>query len=467
MSNYYLLPFRFERLDNNEILVNEAGDYLIAPSGTAQRIVSRDIQSQEELYKDLTANFFISKEQVPRLLDNWAIRYRTKKSFLDTFTSLHIFVMTLRCNQNCRYCHASSRSCDAPHADMTTRDMKRAIELMFSSPSPSITMEFQGGEPTLVAEDIYAAVEMTEELNKTYRKHITYVLCTNSVDLSDELLQFCNTHHVLISTSLDGPESIHNKNRGKSNSYKQVVDGIEKARSVLGQENISALMTTSDLSLNYPREIIDSYLENGFNHIFLRALNPYGLAAANEWGAYTDRFIQFYKEALDYILKLNMQGTYFVEDHTALILKKILTPFCIGFVDLQSPAGLINSVIVYNYDGYVYASDESRMLSEYNDYTFRLGHVSEPYSQLFYGPKTGKIAQVWANEALAGCADCAFQAYCGADPVRNYATQGDMYGFRPSSSFCKKNKAMITHIFSLLINRPDVISIFKSWINVF
>ena len=33
----------------------------------------------------------------------------------------------------------------------------------------------------------------------------------------------------------------------------------------------------------------------------------------------------------------------------------MLTPFNVGFVDLQSPAGLINGVIVYNYDGTVYA----------------------------------------------------------------------------------------------------------------
>ncbi len=65
----------------------------------------------------------------------------------------------------------------------------------------------------------------------------------------------------------------------------------------------------------------------------------------------------------------------------------MLTPFTTGFVDLQSPAGIINSVVVYNYDGYVYASDESRRLAEYHDYTFRLGHVTDKYENLFYGKK--------------------------------------------------------------------------------
>jgi radical SAM protein with 4Fe4S-binding SPASM domain len=164
---------------------------------------------------------------------------------------------------------------------------------------------------------------------------------------------------------------------------------------------------------------------------------------------------------------LNLKGEYFVEEFTALFLKKILTPFCIGFVDLQSPSGIINSVVVYNYDGYVYASDESRMLAENQDYTFCLGHVMDNYEDLFFSKKVGTIAQIWANEVLAGCSDCAFQSYCGADPVRNYATQRDMYGYRPNSAFCRRNKEIIKHIFSFVVNKPEIISVFKSWINKF
>jgi radical SAM protein with 4Fe4S-binding SPASM domain len=226
-------------------------------------------------------------------------------------------------------------------------------------------------------------------------------------------------------------------------------------------------MTTSEDSVYYPKKIVDAYIENGFSNIFIRALNPYGLASKySNWSDYYDKFVDFYKKALDYIIEINEQGIYFVEEFTALILKKILTPFPIGFVDLQSPAGVVNNVVVYNYDGYVYASDESRMLAEHNDYTFRLGHVSEEYETVFYGRKVQDIAKIWANEALAGCSDCAFMSYCGADPVRNYSTQNDMYGIRPTSSFCKKHKEIIQHIFSLLIDRKEeVMPIFKQWIN--
>lgn len=463
---YFLLPFRFERIKNKEIIVNEVGDFLIVPPNTVSRIVNREINPDEELYKDLLTSYFISEKPIPELIDAYATRLRTKKSFLDGFTSLHIFVLTIRCNQNCTYCQASSKESQNFSYDMKKEDLEKAIDLMFQTPSTSITMEFQGGEPTLSPKIFRYAVELAEKRNETFDKKITYVLCTNSINLTEEIMDICAAYNVLISTSLDGPVFLHNQNRGKTDSYQRVVHGIERARDRLGYDRVSALMTASEVSLNFPVEIINSYIENGFNSIFLRPLNPYGLATENsDWELYFSRFVDFYKISLDYIIELNKKGIFFVEELTLLILTKMLTPFPIGFVDLQSPSGIINSVIVYHYDGYVYASDESRMLSEYGDYTFRLGHVSDKYENIFYGEKAQQLAGLWATEIIAGCSDCAFQSYCGADPVRNYSTQGDPYGFRPTSTFCKKYKAIISHLFELISEREkEVIPIFKQWL---
>jgi len=156
---------------------------------------------------------------------------------------------------------------------------------------------------------------------------------------------------------------------------------------------------------------------------------------------------------------------FIIEDFAAIILRKMLTPYTTGFVDLQSPAGIINSVLVYNYDGYVYASDESRMLAEQGDFSFRLGSVNDCYTDIVHGEKAQQCAKVWANESLAGCSDCGIRIYCGADPVRNYSTQGDSYGYRPKSLLCKKNKAIIEYLISLIINRYDeVMPIFRNWL---
>lgn len=465
MRNYVLLPFNFITISNQEVLINELGDFIIAPIGTAQSVVNHSI-SDEELYKSLVANFFITEEVLPLLLDIYASRLRTKKGFLDDKTSLHIFVLTLRCNQNCTYCQASSQEELSKHCSMSLEDMTASVQMMFHSPSPHLTMEFQGGEPSLEIGLIRHGIEAAEEINKVEKRKLTYVLCTNCRSLSDELLSLCKQHNILISTSLDGPSYIHNKNRGRDDSYEKTIEGINKARMALGNDAVSALMTTSELALDYPKEIVDEYVKDGFNGIFLRALNPYGLAAQNDdWQKYNKRFIEFYKASLDYIISLNKNGHFFREEYASIILRKMLTPYTTGFVDLQSPAGTINSVIVYNYDGYVYASDESRMLAEIHDYSFRLGKVTDRYEDVFCGSVARKMGKVWANEALAGCSSCPIKTYCGADPVRHHSTQGDIYGFRPTSMVCEKNNAIIEYILSLIVERGDeVMPIFKSWV---
>ena len=465
MRNYVLLPFNFITISIQEVLINALGDFIIAPIGTAQSVVNHSI-SDEELYKSLVANFFITEEVLPLLLDIYASRLRTKKGFLDDKTSLHIFVLTLRCNQNCTYCQASSQEELSKHCSMSLEDMTASVQMMFHSPSPHLTMEFQGGEPSLEIGLIRHGIEAAEEINKVEKRKLTYVLCTNCRSLSDELLSLCKQHNILISTSLDGPSYIHNKNRGRDDSYEKTIEGINKARMALGNDAVSALMTTSELALDYPKEIVDEYVKDGFNGIFLRALNPYGLAAQNDdWQKYNKRFIEFYKASLDYIISLNKNGHFFREEYASIILRKMLTPYTTGFVDLQSPAGTINSVIVYNYDGYVYASDESRMLAEIHDYSFRLGKVTDRYEDVFCGSVARKMGKVWANEALAGCSSCPIKTYCGADPVRHHSTQGDIYGFRPTSMVCEKNNAIIEYILSLIVERGDeVMPIFKSWV---
>ena len=234
-------------------------------------------------------------------------------------------------------------------------------------------------------------------------------------------------------------------------------------------ECVSALMTTSKYSLGHFKEIIDEYIRLGFNNIFLRSLNPYGFAKQyKDKIAYPiEDFIANYKEGLDYILEVNKQGTFFVEGFAALLLKRILTPFATGFVDLQSPAGVGIAGVIYDYDGNVYVSDEARMMARFKNYFFKIGNVNEnTYQEMFNGDLLHHIIASACNESLPMCAECVFQPYCGADPVRNMSEQGDMIGFRPTNEMCKKTKAIIHYLFELLHKHdPEINRIFWSWIN--
>jgi uncharacterized protein len=235
----------------------------------------------------------------------------------------------------------------------------------------------------------------------------------------------------------------------------------------LGHDQVSALMTTTPASLTRSRDIIDEYVGLGFDSIFLRPISPYGFATKTRLDrAYNaSQFLEFYRAGMEYIIELNREGTPFVETYAQLLLRKMLTPFPVGYVDLQSPAGTAIGVLVYNYDGDVYASDESRMLAEMGDRSFRLGNLAtDHYREVMSGPRVRALVENSCLETLPGCSECAYAPYCGADPVFNWATQGDIVGYRPSSEFCKRQMGIFEYLFEHLRHGDSFVrNLFLGW----
>jgi His-Xaa-Ser system radical SAM maturase HxsB len=353
---------------------------------------------------------------------------------------------------------------------MSIETAEKGLALVFRSPSPAIKIEFQGGEPLLNFPLIKHIVERAESINVTERRDLQFVIASNLALITDDVLDFCRNHDILISTSLDGPSDLHNANRPRpgSDSYARVTEGISRARAVLGRDNVTALMTTTKLSLGRVREIIDEYVAQGFRGIFLRPMSPYGFAIKTKWfRAYdSDEWIQFYFDGLDYILALNRSGYAFTEFYAATILAKMLTPFEPGYVDLRSPSGIGIAAIVYNYDGDVYASDESRMLAEMGDKTFRIGNVhSDSYEDIILSDTLLRPIEESFAASAPMCSDCAFEPFCGADPVFHHATHGDFVGRKPISSFCQRNMSIIRRLISLMRCDDEVRRLFVRWAN--
>ena len=466
-----LLPFRFMRFPEEELLVNEAGEFLFAPPGTVRTLIDNQIDSGSSLYKDLKAKHFLYDDSSSALLDILATKIRTKYDHLFGGTKLHIFVVTLRCEHSCHYCQVSRQTAQKDEFDMTSETAHRAIELMLESPSPKVTLELQGGEPLLAFDMIQYIVTKAKKEAQSLEKELSIVVTTNLAYATDEMLAYFRDEGVKISTSLDGPAFLHNKNRPRpgNDSYERAIDGIHRARAILGYENVAALMTTTAASLDHVAEIIDEYVRQNFHAIFLRPISPYGFALKTQTctGYEMERFLTFYKKGLEYILEINRSGYRLAEIYTQILLSKILTPHGTGYVDLQSPAGAAWNVLVYNYNGDVFASDESRMLAEMKDWTFRLGNVHRnDRRSLLTSDAALNLFQASCNQALAGCSDCAFQSYCGSDPIYHHATQGDMYGHRPSSGFCARNMEIIKYLFAFIRkDEPNAMRIFWSWIN--
>ncbi|SEE46655.1 His-Xaa-Ser system radical SAM maturase HxsB [Rhizobiales bacterium GAS191] len=468
-ADLQLLPLRFEKLEKDKYCVaNIVGDLIVVTAEDLRRLTSLDLMPGDGLYEKAFSKLLIAQKGQRAQLQLLALRLRSRMAFLRKPTALHIFVVTLRCEHSCPYCQVSRRSADKDFYDMSEETAARALEVALSSPPQAIKIEFQGGEPLLNFGLIKKIVALARERAQIKSKHVEFVITSNLALLDEEILSFCAENSILISTSLDGPQDLHNRNRPRpgGNSYQLAVDGIRRAQERLGRDRVGALMTTTEASLNRIEEIIDQYVELDLRGIFLRPLSPYGFAIkTKQYAKYdTDRWLGFYKKGLRYILEINKKGIFFPEYYASLLLQRMLSDRPIGYVDLRSPAGIGLGALVYNYDGKVFASDEGRMLAEMGDRTFELGDLrSDDYHSLVFSDKLIKLVGDSLTQCAPQCTSCAFESHCGSDPVYHHATQGDAVGIKPLSGFCGRQKGIMRLLIDLLEESPDDAAILRRW----
>ncbi len=343
---------------------------------------------------------------------------------------------------------------------MTFEQIDTVCETIFHSPARTLTVEFQGGDPLLRFDLVERAIERISVINKTERRQLRFIITSTLHQLTDDMCKYLRKHDVYLSTSLDGPAALHNKNRPirTRDSYEKTLIGIALARRVMGQDSVSALMTTTKASLDYPEDIVDEYVKHGFKEIFIRPLSLYGFAKQNikRLGYSVETFAAFYERALERVLYWNRNGVELREATAALILNKILSPFDAGYVDLQSPSGAGLAALVYNYDGYIYPSDEARMLAETGDESLRLAQIGAPLEKVKSSSVMHQIITSSLSTRTPGCAECAFNPYCGPDPIGAQAEFGSLEAHPHLSEHCKRSMWLFDYFFKKLNTSDQV-----------
>ena len=468
---YELLPFRSTRIPGvpGKVLVTTCvGEYLLINEADFQRLIDLRLDTDTELYRALRTRHIVCDAGHSPFLSGVAAQQQTRKQYLREDPGLHIVVTTLRCDHRCHYCQISPRREDEVGFDMTEVTANAVVDRIFESRAPCLTIEFQGGESGLAFDRVRSIVTESRSRERTPSQALRFVLTSTLHRLSDDDLIFCRDHGIELSTSLDGPDFIHDGNRinATRDSYRQTIESIKRARAICGPDSVAALATITRYSLAYAKEIIDTYVELGFDSISLRPVSPLGFAARgiHKLGFTTDEYLAFYEEGLDYLIKLNLAGVAIDESYATLLLTKILTPFATTYVDLQSPCAAGTGVLAYNYDGSVYVSDEARMLAAMGDERFRMGSVHQTLDQLQGSPAMDIVRSTGVAENLPVCKECAFVPYCGADPIYHVATQGDPVGHRSSSEFCHRHTGLFELFFERLSRHDaDIQRVFLAW----
>lgn len=464
MINY----FNFQKRQNSYLITNDFGKFQFVSIPTFDDLVNDKVSDDNKEKDQLVSNGFVFGSSVEGFVQKNIPWIQSMKSYCMTGTALHIFAVTNKCNLDCIYCQAHSKQSSLDGA-MTKEVGRKAVEFALQTPNKNITFEFQGGEPLLNFDVIKDMIDYSKLIN--VNKHIEYTIVTNLLLMTDDKLEYLVNNGVNICTSLDGPKIVHDNNRpcrgNNEGSYDKVIAKINEIRSK--GVHVNAIQTTTNKSLNYPKEIIEQYRKIGINSAFIRPLTPLGMADSS-WpkvGYTANEFLKFYKETFDYIMKLNLNGIFFSELHATYFLKKIFCNYSDNYMELRSPCGAGVGQMSYYFDGNVFTCDEGRMLSEMGDNSFLLGNVCEnTFNEAVSSPVCRALCKSSIVEGLPKCTQCVYQPYCGVCPVVNYASTKSLYDKNTKDFRCDVYKGILDILFDIIEkNDSKKIAILKSWIN--
>ncbi|MBR9676985.1 His-Xaa-Ser system radical SAM maturase HxsB [Candidatus Woesearchaeota archaeon] len=435
---YTINNYRVRKLDDKYFVTTDHGSYSILSENEFKKLQQNNIDAKLK-EKLLEREILLDKTNIDE-----AVRLlRNRNNFLFFGTSLHIIVITLRCNMNCVYCHATAKSMADKSFDMTKETAKKTVDFIFQSPNNNITIEFQGGEPFLNWDVLKYIVEYANKKNEKAKKNVLFTVVTNFSVMNEQKMNYLINNNVSVCTSLDGPKELHDHNRKYSggSNYDAVIKWIKKFNKEYEKRNISnrranAILTLTKKSLSYHKEIIDEYVKLGIFDVHLRFLNNLGLAK-KAWPAisYTAKeYLAFWKKGVEYIKELQKKDVFVNERMVRLMTQKISTEFEPNYLELRSPCGAAIGQLAYQYNGDIYTCDEARTLTED---LFLLGNVHENnYKEVLTCDNACATSAASINDQYT-CNSCAYKPYCGVCPVCNYSEQGSIIAKISETDRCK------------------------------
>jgi His-Xaa-Ser system radical SAM maturase HxsB len=467
--------FRYREVAGKVVVTGLAGDWTILEPDEFQRFATGRIEAGSELQTRLTALGLLREGiDVPALAE----RLRQRKGFLGYGPNLHLMVVTLRCNETCVYCHASRADMDRVDTDMSIETAERTVDLILQTTSPSVTIEFQGGEPLVAFDVVKHIVGYALRRNEEVGKRLEFTMVSNMSLLDEDKLAWLLEHRVQLCTSIDGPKPIHDKQRKLRtlSAYDEATGWIRRINAAYGEMgldptlyHVEALLTTTREALAHPREIVDTYVDLGCRALFLRPVDPFGFAEKTRRIVEYPRqaYLDFYRTAVDYMIELNQRGVEILERYAAIFLTKILSGQDPNFLDIRSPGGAGIGQLAYNYDGQIFSSDEGRMLHEMGDSSFRLGDVyTSNYRQIVGHPTIRAMSLASNLDQQPDCVNCAYQPFCGTQPEHNHKTQGTMFGRMRESSMCAVHKGIQDYLFEKLAGGGEAVDVLRRWTTI-
>jgi uncharacterized protein len=127
------------------------------------------------------------------------------------------------CNLDCQYCFLLSEEALEEYIR----------QLLESHDSPTVTVAWQGEEPTLLGLPFFQrATELVEKYRRP-RQEVQHTFQTAGISLDDKWCAFFRQHDILVGLSVDGPQEVHDRYhvaRGGKSAFNLLMRGLSRLR---------------------------------------------------------------------------------------------------------------------------------------------------------------------------------------------------------------------------------------------
>lgn len=368
------------------------------------------------------------------------------------FLALH---MTEACSMHCRYCYNRSGEPGQGRAKILTpetacRFIERACREL---PSPSLQIDFMGGEPLLALPAIKKIIETVSNFPGKYGKKLNYLMQTNGLGLTGEVIEFLKQSQVGLGISMDGPALWHDRSRIKADgsaTHAEVEAAWKNARQA-GLEAVPlAVITDPEQLADTAAYFIDTLDCRRFS---LNICAPLGRAegtAAIDPAALHKSFIETILKTLE---RARQKNTRLLISDLRFRLEN-LAAFRQDYMCLRSPCGMGTSILALGPDKKIYACEEYTPLTAP---AMCLGSLDE-LGDLSLLPQQNEVLRRLRGrtlESVPKCRSCWLRRQCGGGCThRTLAMTGSLD--RPDP-LCNFYRLLYPDLMWLLGQEPDLL----------
>lgn len=334
------------------------------------------------------------------------------------------------CNIRCQYCFyadvTSLREVES-YGRMKQETTEKMIAQLFVDlvDGDTLTLAFQGGEPTLAGLPYFKKVqELVEEQQRLKKVTVNYAIQTNGMVINQAWCQFLKENNFLVGLSIDGHPMYHDLHRLDTKGRGTFHRVIETKR-LFDQYEIeyNVLCVLTNQLAKEPKKIYQFMQKEKLEYIqFIPCLDELNAEKRSSYALTPERFASFYRQMLRLWLDELASGTY----RSIKFFDDVFNLFVNRQVNACGLVGNCQIQYIIEADGSVYPCD-FYVLDEY-----RLGYIQEQSLRELFEQDVSKLFLCEKPALSSLCQSCPFVQMCHGGCKR----MRDAMYINPKEDFC-------------------------------